>query len=65
MSRYLSLLLLIGLAWGQTTIAVFDFEQNNVEEYIVRQLSTRLESELSKIGGFQIVERSRIDDILS
>ena len=65
MVRYLSLLLVIRLTWGQTTIAVFDFEQNNVEEYIVRQLSTRLESELSKIGGFQIVERSRMDDILS
>ena len=65
MVRYISLLLVIGLSWGQTTIAVFDFEQNNVEEYIVRQLSTRLESELSKIGGFQIVERSRMDDILS
>ena len=65
MVRDISLLLVIGLSWGQTTIAVFDFEQNNVEEYIVRQLSTRLESELSKIGGFQIVERSRIDHILS
>lgn len=46
------------------TIAVFDFENNGIKDREVRQLTTRLESELVKIGGFRVVERTRIDDIL-
>jgi TonB family protein len=64
MKKYLPLLLFIGLAWGQTTIAVFDFENNGLKKYEVRQLSTRLESEVVKIGGFRVVERTKIDEIL-
>ena len=64
MIRYISILLFIGLAWGQTTIAVFDFENNGLKKYEVRQLSTRLESEVVKIGGFRVVERTKIDEIL-
>ena len=64
MCRYLPLLLFIGLAWGQTTIAVFEFENNGLEPHEVRQLSTRLESELVKVGGFKVVERNKIDEIL-
>ena len=30
----------------------------------VRQLSTRLESELVKIGGFKVVERTKIDELM-
>ena len=54
----------IGLAWGQTSIAVFDFENNGIKDREVRQLTTRLESELVKIGDFRVVERTRIDDLL-
>ena len=65
MRRYITLLLFIGLVWGQsTTIAVFDFENNGLEPYEVRQLSTRLESELVKVGKYNVVERSKIDEIL-
>ena len=65
MTKHLTLLLFIGLAWGQDiTIAVFDFENNGLKEYEVRQLATRLESELVKIGGFKVVERTKIDEIL-
>ena len=54
----------IGLAWGQTSIAVFDFENNGIKYREVRQLTTRLESELVKIGDFRVVERTQIDDLL-
>ena len=54
----------MGLAWGQTTIAVFDFENNGLKPHEVRQLSTRLESELVKIGGFKVVERTKIDELM-
>tara|TARA_Y100000591_G_scaffold257596_1_gene229694 strand:- start:1046 stop:1876 length:831 start_codon:yes stop_codon:yes gene_type:complete len=59
-----TLFIFIGLAWGKTTIAVFEFENNGLEPYEVRQLSTRLESELVKIGKYDVVERSKIDEIL-
>ena len=65
MINHIKLLLFIGLAWGQEiTIAVFDFENNGLEPYEVRQLSTRLESELVKVGKYNVVERSKIDEIL-
>ena len=63
--RITPLLLFIGLAFAQdVTIAVFDFENNGLKPHEVRQLSTRLESELVKNGGFKVVERSKIDEIL-
>lgn len=31
---------------------------------VIRQLSTRLESEVVKIGGFRVVERTKIDEIM-
>jgi len=64
MTKHLILSLFIGLAWGQTTIAVFEFENNGLEPFEVRQLSTRLESELVKLGKYNVVERSKIDEIL-
>jgi TolB-like protein len=64
MTKHIALLLFIGLAWGQTTIAVFDFENNGLKKHEVRQLSTRLESEVVKIGGFRVVERTKIDEIM-
>ena len=62
--KHLTLLLFIGLAWGKTTIAVFEFENNGLEPFEVRQLSTRLESELVKLGKYNVVERTKIDEIL-
>lgn len=64
MAKHLTLLLFIGLAWGKTTIAVFEFENNGLEPFEVRQLSTRLESELVKLGKYNVVERTKIDEIL-
>ena len=58
-------LIFINLIWGQNiTIAVFDFENNGLETNEVRQLSTRLESELVKLGDFKVVERTKIDEVL-
>ena len=48
----------INCIWCQNiTIAVFDFENNGLEDNEVRQLLTRLESELVKLGDFKVVER--------
>ena len=58
-------LIFINLIWGQNiTIAVFDFENNGLETNEVRQLLTRLESELVKLGDFKVVERTKIDEVL-
>jgi len=65
MVRYITLLLFINLIWSQKiTIAVFDFENNGLETNEVRQLSTRLENELVKLGDFKVVERTKIDEVL-
>ena len=64
MNRFFIYLLLSGVTWTQTVIAVFEFENNGLEPREVRQLSTRLESEMVKLGDFKVVERSKIDDIL-
>ena len=64
MTKHLTLLLFIGLAWGRTTVAIFDFENNGLEPYEVRQLSTRLESELVIVNKYNVVERSKIDEML-
>ena len=54
MIRYISLLLFLGLAFTQDiTIAVFDFKNNGLEPHEVRQLSTRLESELVNVGNYK------------
>jgi len=65
MLRYISLLLFIGLSFSQDiTIAVFDFENNGLEDYQVRQITRRIESQLIKHKGIDVVERNKIDDIL-
>ena len=48
----------------RTTIAIFDFENNGLEPHEVRQLTKRLESELVKLKDYNVVERSRIDEVL-
>ena len=63
--RIASLLLFIGICLSQiTTIAVFDFENNGLEAHQVRQITSRLESELVKIEGLKVVERNKIDELL-
>jgi len=60
MNRYISLLLYIGLACGQTTtIAVFDLENNGLNDSEVKILTDRLQSELVKAGGYTVVERKK------
>jgi TolB-like protein len=64
MINRITLLLFIGLAWGQsTTIAVFDLENNGLKDSEVRILSDRLQSELVKVGGYTVVERKKIEKV--
>ena len=64
MTRIFPILLFIGLAWGQTTIAVFDFSNNGLSNNEVSTLTDRLRTELVNVSEFKVVERSKIDDIL-
>ena len=64
MRRCITLLLFIGLAYGQDiTVAVYDFENNGLDDSQVRQITSRLESELEKVG-VKFVERKQIDDLM-
>ena len=63
MTKHLTLILFIGLAWGQTTIAVFDLENNGLKDSEVRILTERLQSELVKVGGYTVVERKKIEKV--
>ena len=63
MNRFFIYLLFSCVTWTQTVIAVFEFENNGLDPREVRQLSTRLESEMVKLGDFKVVERAKIDDI--
>jgi TonB family protein len=63
MINRITLLLFIGLAWGQTTIAVFDLENNGLQDSEVRILTDRLQSELVKVGNYTVVERKKIEKI--
>ena len=55
----------LNFIWCQNiTIAVLDFENNGLENNEVRQLLTRLESELVKLGDFKVVERNEIENVL-
>ena len=65
MQSYLSLLLFISSVWGQTAIAVFDLDNNGLNKSDIRLLTDRLQSELVKIGGYTIVERKKINEILN
>jgi len=64
MINRITLLLFIGLAYGQDiTVAVYDFENNGLDDSQVRQITSRLESELEKVG-VKFVERKQIDDLM-
>ena len=66
MIKHLILLLLfIGLAFAENiVVAVFDFENNGLNDAQVRQIRSRLESELEKAGGLAIVERKQINEVI-
>jgi len=64
MINRITLLLFIGLAWGQpTTIAVFDLENNGLKDSEISILTERLQSELVKVGGYTVVERKKIEKV--
>ena len=64
MTNRITLLLFIGLAWGQpTTIAVFDLENNGLKDSEIRILTERLQSELVKVGSYTVVERKKIEKV--
>jgi len=58
------LLLLTATLYAQTTIAVLDFDVNNVSQSDVRALSDRLRNELAQTGEFTVVERAQMEEIL-
>ena len=65
MVRYISLLLFIGLAWGQSkTIAVLEFEGKGVSQSETSTLTDRLRDEIFKTGVYNVLERGLMDDVL-
>ena len=61
MIRYISLLLFIGLAWGQsTTIAVLEFEGKGVSQSETSTLTDRLRDEILKKGVYNVLEGSLV-----
>ena len=65
MIRYISLLLFIGLAWGQnTTIAVLEFEGKGVSQSEASILTDRFRDELFNTGIYIVLERGKMDEVL-
>ena len=63
--RYLSLLLFIGLAFAQDiTIAVLEFEGDDVRQSEARTLTNRLRDEMFKTGIYIVLERGKMDEVL-
>ena len=66
MLRYISLLLFIGLVWTQDiTIAVLDFEGKGVPGTDAGNLTDRLRDEIFKTGSYVVLERGKMDEVLS
>jgi TolB-like protein len=65
MINRITLLLLIGLAWGQrTTIALLEFEGKGVSQSETSTLTDRLRDEILKKGVYNVLERGLMDDVL-
>ena len=65
MINRITLLLFIGLAWGQsTTIAVLEFEGKGVSQSETSTLTDRLRDEIFKTGVYNVLERGLMDDVL-
>ena len=58
--------LITGIILGQIeNVAVFDFSNNGIDDDEVVMLTDRLRTELVKYGKINLVERSKIDEVLS
>ena len=65
MINRITLLLFIGLAWGQrTTIALLEFEGKGVSQSETSTLTDRLRDEILKKGVYNVLERGLMDDVL-
>jgi TolB-like protein len=58
------LLLLFSFASAQETIAVIEFEAKGISQIEASALSDELEINLTNIGGYQVVERGQMENIL-
>lgn len=65
MINRITLLLLIGLAWGQrTTIALLEFEGKGVSQSETSTLTDRLRDEIFNTGIYIVLERGEMDEVL-
>ena len=65
MINRITLLLFIGLAWGQsTTIAVLEFEGQGVSQSETKTLTDRFRDEMFKTGVYIVLERGKMDEVL-
>jgi TolB-like protein len=65
MINRITLLLFIGLAWGQDiTLAVLEFEGDGVSQSETRTLTNRLRDEVFKTGVYIVLERGEMDEVL-
>ncbi len=58
------LLLCLTALFGQTPIAVIDFQANGISNTEINALTDRLRNELVKIGDYRVIEREMMNDIL-
>ena len=59
------LLLLFSFASAQKTIAVIEFEAKGISQIEASALSDELEMNLTNIGGYTLVERGKMEEILN
>ena len=62
--RRIVLLLLSTILCAQSTIAVLDFDVNNVSQSDVRALSDRLREELFKTKQYKVLERALMEEVM-
>ncbi len=64
-NNHLIFFIILSVVFGQTPIAVMDFQANGITTTENKALSDRLRNELVKIGNYQVIERALMDDILT
>jgi len=65
MINRITLLLFIGLVWGQsTTIAVLEFEGQGVSQDETKTLTDRFRDEMFNTGIYVVLERGKMDEVL-
>ena len=68
MKRLINLIILlsvfVSVTFPQTTIAVLDFDVNNVSQSDVRALCDRLREELFKTKKYRVTERGMMEEIM-